>query len=79
MLAALALLVVLNWRFYALLLRRRGPFEAFAGVFLHVLHYLACAVSIPIGVALHLQDVRRARRARAEELAGAEDAVTSPI
>jgi GT2 family glycosyltransferase len=80
-LAALASVVVLNWRFYALLLRRRGPVEAAAGVLLHVLHYLACAVSIPIGVALHLRDTRRMRRSREadEELPGAEEPVVSPV
>jgi GT2 family glycosyltransferase len=80
-LIALAAIVVLNWRLYALILRRRGPLEAVAGVFLHVLHYLACAVSIPIGVALHLRDTRRRRGAKEadEDLSGAEDAVASPV
>ena len=79
---ALASVVVLNWRFYALLLRRRGPVEAAAGVFLHVLHYLACAVSVPIGLALHLRDARRLRHAPAaddKELSGAEDPVASTV
>jgi GT2 family glycosyltransferase len=79
-LAALMLLVTLNWRFYALLVHRRGPFEAAGGVVLHVLHHLACVVSIPIGVALHLRDSRRERRAQASDgVSGVEDSVASPV
>jgi GT2 family glycosyltransferase len=80
-LVALASVVVLNWRFYGLLLRRRGPVEAAAGVFLHVLHYLACAVSIPIGLAFHLRDVMRTQRLPEadEELSGAEEPAASPV
>jgi GT2 family glycosyltransferase len=52
-------LVALNRDFYTLLLRRRGPLEAGAGVALHALHHLAGAAAIPVGVAFHLRDVRR--------------------
>jgi len=52
-------LVALNRPFYRLLLRRRGPVEAGAGVVLHALHHLASIASVPVGVALHLLDRRR--------------------
>jgi hypothetical protein len=55
-------LVVLNRPFYALLLRRRGPVEATAGVFLHALHHLASVAAVPVGVLLHLLERRRGRR-----------------
>ena len=55
-------LVALNRRFYALLLRRRGPVEAGAGVVLHALHHLASIASVPVGVLLHLLDCRRRNR-----------------
>jgi GT2 family glycosyltransferase len=54
-LAALALLPVLNASFYALLLRRRGPVQASAGVVLHALHHLAGVASVPLGVVQHLR------------------------
>jgi hypothetical protein len=73
---ALALLVGLNWRFYVLLLRRRGPLEALAGVLLHVVHHFASVVSLLVGVALHLRDRRRARRAGRAET---EDAIASLV
>ena len=41
----------LNRRFYALLLRRRGPAEAALGVGLHALHHLVSAAAVPVGVA----------------------------
>lgn len=53
-------LVALNRSFYALLLRRRGPVEASAGVFLHALHHVASVAAVPVGVLLHLLDRRRA-------------------
>jgi GT2 family glycosyltransferase len=74
--AALMLLVGLNWRFYLLLLRRRGPLETLAGVMLHVLHHLASVISIPIGIAFHLRDRRRARLAARAET---ENAVASLV
>jgi GT2 family glycosyltransferase len=39
--AGTVVLVALNARFYALLLRRRGPLEAAAGVGLHAVHHVA--------------------------------------
>lgn len=62
-LGTLALLIALNFDFYVLLVRRRGPLQAAAGVVLHTLHHLASIVSVPIGVWLHLRDNRRARHA----------------
>jgi hypothetical protein len=47
--AAIAL-VALNRSFYGLLIRRRGPFEAVAGIGLHVLHHTVAATSVPIGL-----------------------------
>jgi Glycosyl transferase family 2 len=47
--AAVAL-VALNHSFYALLLARRGPLEAAAGVGLHSLHHLTAAAAIPAGL-----------------------------
>jgi GT2 family glycosyltransferase len=48
--AAVLALVVLNRSFYALLLRRRGPAEAAAGVGLHALHHAIGAASVPVGL-----------------------------
>jgi GT2 family glycosyltransferase len=47
--AAAASLVALNTSFYTLLVRRRGPAEAVAGVGLHALHHLAGAAAVPAG------------------------------
>jgi GT2 family glycosyltransferase len=52
---SMAALVALNASFYALLVRRRGRREAAAGVGLHVVHHLAGAASVPVGVAKHLR------------------------
>ena len=46
--------VALNHDFYALLLRRRGPAEAVAGIGLHAIHYLVAVASVPAGWVLHL-------------------------
>lgn len=62
-LAGAAGLVALNGRFYLLLLRRRGPVEATAGVFLHAAHHLVSIAAVPVGVVLHL--LERDRRPRA--------------
>ena len=56
--AAVGALVVLNARFYALLLRRRGAVHALAGVGLHALHHLTGAAAVPLGLIEHA----RARR-----------------
>ena len=50
-LAAAAGLVVLNAPFYLLLWRRRGPWQATAGVGLHVVHHLTSAAAVPAGLA----------------------------
>jgi len=49
-----AALVVLNARFYALLLRRRGPVEATFGIGLHAIHHLTAAAAVPLAVGRHL-------------------------
>jgi hypothetical protein len=48
---ALLALVGLNRSLYALVLRRRGPGDALAGVGVHVLHHLAAAASVAVGLA----------------------------
>jgi hypothetical protein len=60
-LAAVAL-VGLNRSFYTLLLERRGPGEAVAGVGLHALHHLAGIASVPIGTLAYLSDRSEPRR-----------------
>jgi len=52
--AAAGSLVALNRPFYTLLLRRRGPLEAAAGVGLHTLHHLTGVAAVPLGIAAHL-------------------------
>jgi hypothetical protein len=47
-------LVALNHRFYALLLRRRGPREAAAGVLVHMIHHLTSLASVLTGLAIHV-------------------------
>jgi cellulose synthase/poly-beta-1,6-N-acetylglucosamine synthase-like glycosyltransferase len=49
-LGALAALVAINHRFYALLWRRNGVRGAASGVVLHALHHLAGIVALPVGV-----------------------------
>jgi GT2 family glycosyltransferase len=56
--AALAL-VALNRSFYALLLRRRGPVEAAAGIGLHAIHHVVAALSVPAGVIAAARDSQR--------------------
>ena len=60
--ASTVCLIVLNRRFYGLLLGRRGPVEAVAGVFLHSLHHLASIAAVPAGVLLHLREALLRRR-----------------
>jgi len=48
--------VALNAPLYSLLLRRRGPAEAIAGVGLHAVHQLTAAASVPIGLAIYVRD-----------------------
>jgi GT2 family glycosyltransferase len=56
---ALALLIALERRFYALLFRRRGPLLVFAGVPLHIVHRLTSAAAVPMALAAHLRAIRR--------------------
>jgi GT2 family glycosyltransferase len=69
--AGALLLVALNGSFYALLLRRRGPSQAAAGIGLHALHHLVSAAALPAGALTHAGDKlsaagtsRRASRTR---------------
>jgi hypothetical protein len=57
-LLGLLLLLVLNRRFYALLLRRGGPLTFAAGVLLHALHHLTAVAAVPLGVAAYLGRAR---------------------
>jgi GT2 family glycosyltransferase len=52
--AAAVVFVGLNARFYALLLRRRGPVEATIGIGLHAIHHLTAAAAVPLAVGRHL-------------------------
>jgi hypothetical protein len=60
--AAVGALVVLNRRFYGLLLRELGPVRATAAVGLHALHHLAGLAGIPVGIAAHVRNRRGRRR-----------------
>lgn len=55
---SLAGLLGLNRDFYLLLLRRRGPAEAAAGVGLHALHHLAAVAAVPLALAAVLSRVK---------------------
>lgn len=59
--AAAASLVALNYDFYALLLRRRGPVEAAAGVGLHALHHLTGAAAVPAALVARSLGAREER------------------
>jgi GT2 family glycosyltransferase len=52
--AALALLLVLNARFYVLLYKKGGFNQAAVGVPLHLLHHLISVGAVPIGLSQHL-------------------------
>jgi Glycosyl transferase family 2 len=62
--AAALIFVVLNRSLYALVLQRRGPFEAAAAVPLHALHHVTAAAAVPIGVIARLRRGRSAAVAR---------------
>ncbi len=66
LLAALATagLVALNRSFYGLVLRRRGPSAAVAGVALHALHHLTGVAAVPAGIVAHLLERRNAGQGR---------------
>jgi cellulose synthase/poly-beta-1,6-N-acetylglucosamine synthase-like glycosyltransferase len=64
-LGALAAFLGLNHSFYRLLLRRRGPATAVAGLGLHILHHLTGIVAVPTGFILYAR--RRRREAEACE------------
>ena len=64
--ASAAMLLVLNRRFYALLLRREGPARAAAGVGLHALHHLTgvAAATAALGRSARGRRATRPRRRR---------------
>jgi hypothetical protein len=47
--------VLVNRRFYARLLRRRGPGGAVAGVALHALHHLIGVAAVPVGAVRYVR------------------------
>jgi GT2 family glycosyltransferase len=53
--ACAAVLVALNVRFYALLVRRMGPVRGVAGIGLHALHHGLGLVALGLGVLAHLR------------------------
>jgi GT2 family glycosyltransferase len=52
--AGAATLIVLNRRFYGLLVRRMGLRGAAAGVGLHAIHHLVGVAAVPVGIAKHI-------------------------
>jgi GT2 family glycosyltransferase len=58
----LVMLLGLNRSFYTLLLRKRGPAVAIAGIPLQLLHDVASAAAVPLGVGAHLLANTRRRR-----------------
>jgi GT2 family glycosyltransferase len=53
--AAMAgMLVLINRRFYSLMLRRRGSLEAIPAVGVHIIHHLTSLASLCAGLAIHL-------------------------
>jgi GT2 family glycosyltransferase len=48
--------IALDLPLYALLLRRRGPAEAIAGVGLHAVHNLTAVAAVPVGLAIYARD-----------------------
>lgn len=61
-LASAAALLVLNYRFYALLLRREGPARAAAGVGLHTLHHLTGVAAAATALGRSARGRRATRR-----------------
>lgn len=59
LLLAVALIVLLNYRFYAFFARKRGVMFALAVVPLHLLYYLYSVLAFVLGVGLHLRGARR--------------------
>jgi len=51
--AALALLVALNFSFYSLLARREGLPRAVGGIALHFLHHLVSVAAVPLGILVY--------------------------
>ena len=54
-------LIALNHGFYRLLLRRRGPAHAAAGIGLHIVHHLTAVVAVPAGIVKYVREVREKR------------------
>jgi cellulose synthase/poly-beta-1,6-N-acetylglucosamine synthase-like glycosyltransferase len=54
--ACLSALVALNWSFYALLWRVRGPADAGVGVALHVVHHLTSTAAVPVAAAAYARE-----------------------
>jgi hypothetical protein len=48
-------LFALNWRFYALVARRRGAVAGALALPLHALHHLSAVAAVPAGMVSHLR------------------------
>ena len=70
----MALQLAINAPLYSLLLRRRGPAEALAGVGLHAVHQLTAVASVPVGLAIYVRDRRHAGHAGRGRAGGARAA-----
>ena len=64
------LLLALNRRFYALLLRRGGLLVLAAGLPLHALHHLTGVAAVPLGIAAHFGKAKAPAAARLPTQAG---------
>jgi hypothetical protein len=58
---ALMCVLALNARFYALLVRRRGPVEATVGVLLHIVHQLVAVAAVPWGLLAYAREEHHPR------------------
>ena len=61
---AVVALLLLNRKFYLLLLRKQGPARAALGLPLHMSHHLTGIAALPIGVLAYLRDQDRKRHTR---------------
>jgi glycosyltransferase involved in cell wall biosynthesis len=60
-LLALLAIILMNWRFYAFFVRRRGLLFATAVIPLHILYYWYSGVAFAVGLAVFLSGFRRSR------------------
>jgi GT2 family glycosyltransferase len=72
--AAVAIFLLLNWRFYRLLITHRGVVFVLLGPLLHALHHLSAIVSVPIGVVEYVRKPWAAREGASPAAATRESA-----